>query len=170
MSEGGHLTFEAWASARQHALLRSAYLLTGDLHRAEDLVQEALLKVCLRWERLRDGNPDAYLRRIVYRSNISWWRSRREVAVESVERPAPPHDDDAQDRPLVVRAALMRLTSRQRAVLILRYYDDLTEQQTAAVLGVSVGSVKKHAAMARQRLRDIAPELAELVDGREQTP
>jgi RNA polymerase sigma-70 factor (sigma-E family) len=170
MSESGHFSFEEWATARQHALLRSAYLVTGDLPRAEDLVQEALLKVCLRWERLRTGSPDAYARRIVYRSNISWWRSRREVTVESVGEPRSPHDPDAQDRPLVVRAALMRLTIRQRAVLVLRYYDDLTEQQTAAVLGVSVGSVKKHASMARQRLRDIAPELAELADGREQTP
>jgi DNA-directed RNA polymerase specialized sigma24 family protein len=63
---------------RASSLLRSAYLLTGDLHRAEDLLQDALLKAALRWGRLRDGNPDAYVRTILYRDHISWWRRRRD--------------------------------------------------------------------------------------------
>ncbi len=69
-------SFEAWASARQHGLLRAAYLLTGDLGRAEDLVQEALLKVALRWRRLGGPRPDAYVRVILYRDQVSWWRRR----------------------------------------------------------------------------------------------
>ena len=69
--------FTEWAVGRQRQLLRSAYLLTGDLHRAEDLVQEALTKVALRWSRLAEGNPTAYALRIIARDNISWWRRRR---------------------------------------------------------------------------------------------
>lgn len=69
--------FTEWAVGRQRQLLRSAYLLSGDLHHAEDLVQEALTKVALRWSRLADGNPTAYALRIISRDNISWWRKRR---------------------------------------------------------------------------------------------
>jgi len=66
--------FVDWVASRQHALLRTAYLMTGDLHRAEDLLQGALIKVADRWRRVRDGNPDAYIRTILYRDNVSWWR------------------------------------------------------------------------------------------------
>ncbi len=71
--------FTEWAVGCQRSLLRSAYLLTGDMHRAQDLVQEALVKVALRWSRLRDGNPTAYARRIVVHDNVSWWRRLRET-------------------------------------------------------------------------------------------
>ena len=157
-------SFETWAASRQHALLRSTFLITGDLHRAEDLVQDALFKVALRWDRLRSGNPDAYIRTVIYRSNISWWRSRRESPVESVRDASAcsDHDPDAQERPMMVRDALALLTVKQRAVLVLRYFDDLTEAQTAEVLGVTVGTVKKQAAVAQQRLREMAPELRDL--------
>jgi DNA-directed RNA polymerase specialized sigma24 family protein len=71
--------FTEWAAGHERQLLRSTYLLCGDLHRAQDLVQEALVKVALRWPRLRDGNPTAYARTIIVRDNISWWRRQREV-------------------------------------------------------------------------------------------
>ncbi len=157
-----HGSFEAWASARQHGLLRSAYLITGDLHRAEDLVQDALFKVAVRWDRLRSGNPDAYVRTIIYRTNVSWWRSRREVPVETVYD-EPRGDDDVYERRLMIRDALAKLTRKQRAVLVLRYFDDLSEAQAADVLGVTVGTVKKQAAVARQKLREVSPELGSLV-------
>ncbi len=125
--------FTDWAVGRQRQLLRSAYLLTGDLHRAEDLVQEALTKVALRWSRLADGNPTAYALRIIARDNISWWRRRRDVPTESV------HDTWTSDEPevaLVVRRALARLTPSQRAVLVLRHLEDLTERDPRASAGL----------------------------------
>lgn len=157
--------FTAWAAGAERQLLRSAYLLTGDLHRAEDLVQEALVKVALRWSRLRDGNPTAYARTIVVRDNISWWRrGRREVVVDvdetRAEAAAVSSDPEAA---VVVRRALARLTPAQRAVVVLRHFDDLTERETAAVLGVAVGTVKSQNAVALRRLRDGAPELLDLI-------
>lgn len=155
--------FTGWAAGVERQLLRSAYLLTGDLHRAQDLVQEALVKVALRWPRLRSGNPTAYARTIVVRDNISWWRRRRfEVVVEDagVHEGAVSSDPDTA---LVVRRALARLTPAQRAVLVLRHFDDLTERETAEVLGVAIGTVKSQNAAALARLRDGAPELLDLI-------
>lgn len=152
--------FTEWAAGRQRQLLRSAYLLSGDLHRAEDLVQEALTKVALRWSRLADGNPTAYALRIISRDNISWWRRRRDVPTESFR------DAGASEEPeiaIVVRRALARLTPGQRAVVVLRHFDDLTERETAEVLGVSIGTVKSQNAAALARLRTGAPELLSLI-------
>lgn len=152
--------FTAWAAGHQRQLLRSAYLLTGDPFRAEDLVQEALVKVAMRWPRLRDGNPMAYARTIVVRDNISWWRKRRDVLGELADRAGVTQDpEDA----LVVKRALARLTARQRAVVVLRHFDDLSEADTASLLGVSVGTVKSTNAAAMARLRDGAPELLDLI-------
>ena len=96
-------SFTTWATSCERQLLRSAYLLTGDLHRAEDLVQEALTRVALRWSRLHDGHPTAYARTIIVRDNISWWRRRRETSVaEPVDEPTPSGDPDAA---IVVRRA-----------------------------------------------------------------
>ena len=153
--------FTDWASGCQRRLLRSAYLLTGDLHRAEDLVQEALVKVALRWGRLREGNPTAYARTIIVRDNVSWWRRRRETSVaESDDVVAASTDPETA---LVVRRALARLTTSQRTVLVLRHFDDLSERETAEVLGVSVGTVKSQNAAALARLRGGAPELLDLI-------
>ena len=152
--------FTEWAAGRQRQLLRSAYLLTGDLHRAEDLVQEALTKVALRWSRLADGNPTAYALRIISRDNISWWRRRHDVPTDSFR------DAGASEEPeiaMVVRRALARLTPGQRAVVVLRHFDDLTERETAEVLGVSIGTVKSQNAAALARLRTGAPELLSLI-------
>ena len=155
--------FTEWAAGAERRLLRSAYLLTGDLHRAEDLVQEALVKVALRWDRLRDGNPTAYARTIVVRDNISWWRRRRELPMESPEELATVSSDP--DAAMVVRRALGRLTAKQRAVVVLRHFDDLSVEEVAATLGVSAGTVKSQNAAALARLRDGAPELLDLIGG-----
>lgn len=157
--------FSEWAAGAERSLLRSAYLLTGDLHRAEDLVQEALVKVALRWPRLRASNPTAYARTIVVRDNISWWRRRRrEVVVDLDEARAEAAAVSSDpETALVVRRALVRLTPGQRAVVVLRHFDDLSERETAAVLGVSVGTVKSQNAVALRRLREGAPELLDLI-------
>lgn len=151
--------FTEWVASRQHRLLRTAYLMTGDLHRAEDLLQDALIKVAARWTKLRDGSPDAYVRTILYRDNVSWWRRRREAPVAKVGDCAAPHDADATERGVLVRAALDTLTSKQRAVLVLRYFDDLTERETAQVMGIAVGTVKSQTRDALARLRRSVPGL-----------
>ena len=115
--------FTEWAAGCERRLLRSAYLLTGDLHRAEDLVQEALVKVAMRWSRLRDGNPTAYARTVIVRDNVSWWRRRRDTVTAELDDVAVSSDPEAA---LVVRRALARLTAAQRAVLVLRHFDDLS--------------------------------------------
>lgn len=155
--------FTDWVVSRQHRMLRTAYLMTGDLHRAEDLLQEALIKVALRWPKLREGNPDAFVRTVLYRDNVSWLRRRRESPVEQVTDSAAQHDADATERGLLVRQALATLTAKQRAVLVLRYFDDLTERETAEILGVSIGTVKSQTSAALTRLRERAPELADLI-------
>lgn len=152
--------FTEWAVGRQRLLLRSAYLLTGDAHRAEDLVQEALTKVAMRWARLADGNPTAYALTIITRDNISWWRRRREVPGETSDGAARREEPEIA---LVVQRALQRLTVAQRRVVVLRHFDDLTERETAEILGVSIGTVKSQNAAALARLRDGAPELLDLI-------
>jgi len=156
--------YAAWASACQQRLLRSAYLITGDLGRAEDLVQDALVKVALRWARLRDGNPTAYAHRILARDHVSWWRRhRRESVVDRTVDSRVSDEVAATDERLVVLKALRRLTPAQRTVLVLRHFDDLSERDVADVLGVSVGTVKSQNAAALARLRTGAPELLDLI-------
>ena len=158
-------SFTAWAQDRQLALLRTAILLTGDRHRAEDLVQEALAKVAVRWRRLHAGNPEAYARQVIVRDNISWWRKhQREVVLEihdDVRR--EPDPTPAVDRRLSLDRALAALTPRQRAVIVLRFYEDLSERDTAETLGVAGGTVKSQTHLALRRLREAAPELADLL-------
>ena len=157
-------SFTRWASERQQALLRTAVLLCGDHHRAEDLVQDALTKVAVRWGRLQDGNPDAYARQVIVRTNISWWRRRRrEVVLDLDDRAVTVGPGAEVDRRLLLDQALAQLTPRQRATVVLRFYDDLSERDAAEVLGVSVGTVKSQTHVALARLRAVAPELAELL-------
>ena len=155
--------FHAFVVARTPALLRTAYLLTGDAHLAEDLVQTALFKAARSWHRI-EGDPEPYVRRILYTQNVSWWRSRRHVREhalpERYDAGAPVADPDLR---LTLQQALGRLTTRQRTVLVLRYFEDLTEVQTAQVLGIGAGTVKSIGHQALTRLRTLAPELAELV-------
>lgn len=155
--------FTEWVAGVERQLLRSAYLLTGDLHRAEDLVQETLVKVALRWQRLHHQNPTAYARTVLAREHVTAWRRRRnrETPVAAVTAEAVVSSDPETE--LVVRKALGRLTPAQRTVLVLRHFDDLTERETAAILGVSVGTVKSQNAVALARLRSGAPELLDLI-------
>ncbi|WP_435747179.1 SigE family RNA polymerase sigma factor [Nocardioides sp. SYSU DS0663] len=159
----GDTEFAEWVRANQNRLTRSAYLLTGDLQRAEDLAQEAMVKVGLRWSRLRDSHPTAYARTIIVRDNVSWWRRFRETTVATL--PDVPADLAETETTLVIHQSLARLTARQRAVLVLRYFDDLTERETAEILGVTVGTVKSTHAAALGRLRQVAPELDDLIGG-----
>lgn len=124
-----------------------------------------MTKVALRWSRLRDGHPEAYARTIIVRDNISWWRRSRHEQVGLPERDdgAAPRAGATGERQLMVREALAALTPQQRAVIVLRFYDDLTERQAAEVLGVAVGTVKSQTHLALRRLREAAPELAELL-------
>jgi RNA polymerase sigma-70 factor (sigma-E family) len=153
--------FRAFVVARTPALSRTAFLLTGDAQLAEDLVQTALFKAARSWHRI-DGQPEAYVRRILYTQNVSWWRARRhtETALAAHDAPAAPVDADLR---LSLEQALARLTTRQRTVLVLRYFEDLTEVQTAAVLGIGSGTVKSITRQALGRLRALAPDLAELI-------
>ncbi|REE96919.1 SigE family RNA polymerase sigma factor [Thermomonospora umbrina] len=154
--------FEAFVDTHHHRLLRSAYLVTGDLHLAEDLLQDALIKLALNWTKLY-AEPEAFVRTVMYRDAVSWWRKRRR------EHPtASPPDRGSGDpaEPAAMRLlfarALDRLTVKQRAVLVLRYFEDLPEATVAQVLGVSVGTVKSQTHSALRRLRKVAPELHEL--------
>ncbi|WP_341926145.1 SigE family RNA polymerase sigma factor [Nocardioides psychrotolerans] len=160
MSERDDVSFEEFVVARRAALLRTAYLLTGDLDDAEDLLQVALAKCYPRWRRLAD-RPEPYVRRVLARESINRWRGRRwRETLGAV--PSDPvdgrHDPDAHDRRLELAAALGQLSPRQRAVLVLRYFDDLTERETAQLLGISVGTVKSHARDALARLRVLLPD------------
>jgi RNA polymerase sigma-70 factor (sigma-E family) len=158
--------FTAFARNRTQALLRSAYLLTGDQHLAEDLVQASLARTYLAWRRLDDpANAEAYTRRVMYRLQVSSWRRRRVREAVTADLPEPRHPGndptDAADLRIALRAALLRLPPRQRAVLVLRFFEDHTEAEAAELLDVSIGTVKSQAARGLARLRAIAPELAD---------
>lgn len=153
--------FHEFVAARGPALQRAAYLLTGNHHTAQDLVQHALLEAARRWEKIHTS-PEAYVRRAIYTANVSRWRRIKFTEHELVgDRTA--HESHDPDLRMSLVAALERLTSKQRAVIVLRYYEDLTETQTADALGVTVGTVKSTHSQAIRRLRDHAPHLAELV-------
>lgn len=172
MDTDAHAEFVAFVQARQHRLLRSAYLVCGDHHRAEDLLQDALVKLALRWRQVRDGDPEAFLRTVMYRDAVSWWRRRRreDLPGELPDRDATDDTAGVPDR-LAFERALARLTVRQRAVLVLRFFDDLTEARTAQVLGVSVGTVKSQTNAALRRLRELAPDLSTVMgEGRNGHP
>jgi RNA polymerase sigma-70 factor (sigma-E family) len=151
--------------SRYPILLRRAYLLTGDLTVAEDVVQEALYKCCRAWRRGRVDDPDAYLQRTLVNMHISLRRRLRPVAVRhSVE---PYVGDGSQDR--AEQEAMWQLLQsaprRQRVVLVLRYYEGLTESEIAESLGVTVGTVRSQAAKGLNHLREAVRD--ELVSGRE---
>jgi RNA polymerase sigma-70 factor (sigma-E family) len=154
-------TFDAFVHTRARALARTAYLLSGDHHRAEDLVQTTLFKAAKAWHRIQ-GEPEAYVRRILHHEHISAARRRRvrEVPLETYGDQVAARAADPDLR-LSLEAALGQLTAKQRAVVVLRYYEDLTEAQAAEVLGIGLGTVKSSTRHALARLRTLAPHLAE---------
>ena len=139
--------FAAFVRDRGAHHLRAAVLLTGDWHAGEDLVQSSLVKLYRAWPTLRvDGDPDAYLRRIMVNTHRSWWRARWRRETPTGELPETMTADFADGQALAaqVRQALQALPRRQRAVLVLRYYADLPEAEVADLLGCSPGTVKTH--------------------------
>jgi RNA polymerase sigma-70 factor (sigma-E family) len=147
--------FEQVAVANAPAMLRWAYLLSGDHGLAEDLVQESLLKVFRRWKRSgTPRNPPAYLRQVIVNEYLSWrrLRSNSEVVGPPLEGAQPDHAEAWIERDLVWRA-MSRLPRRQRAVLVLRYYEDLTDADIATTLGCAEGTVRSLASRAFLTLR-----------------
>ncbi|MDP9816388.1 SigE family RNA polymerase sigma factor [Spirilliplanes yamanashiensis] len=147
--------FTAFVAHSGPRLLRYAVLLCGDRGEAEDLLQETLIRVYPRWHRLREQQPEAYVRRALTNRAVSRWRSpwhRRRV--DGVpERPVPGDELGRADDRQVLLAALRSLPDRMRAVVVLRYWLGCTEQEAAAELGCSVGSVKSQASRGLARLR-----------------
>jgi RNA polymerase sigma-70 factor (sigma-E family) len=156
--------FEEFAVAALPALLRFGVVLTGDRHRADDLVQIALVRTMRRWPHIDHGQPFAYVRRAMVNAHLSWWRARRrESAIPEAFDAADPGDAAAayDDQDQLARA-LAVLPPRQRAVVVLRYYEGLSEAEIADVLGCARGTVKSQAAKALRTLRRAldAPEPA----------
>jgi RNA polymerase sigma-70 factor (sigma-E family) len=166
----GATSFEAFVEQRGPALLRLAWLLTADADRAQDVVQDALLKVLPRWRAIAaKGDPEPYVRSVIRTSHVDGLRRRRlrEVALDDTLTDGERVDATAHLATRVtVQTALQRLTPRQRAVLVLRFYEDLTETATAHELGCSVSTVKSQTRHAIARLRVLAPELTDLIDPR----
>lgn len=160
--------FTAYMQARQPALLRTAFLLTGDAHTAEDVVATALAKLYLAWDRVHDRESvDGYVRRIVANEATSLWRRpwrRREVASDVL--PEQVREDVYDDgRTAAVWDAVSSLPRRQRAVVVLRYYEELSEAEIADVLGISRGTVKSQASRALATLRTTHPQLGATFEG-----
>jgi RNA polymerase sigma-70 factor (sigma-E family) len=145
--------FRAFVVAQRRSLLRTAYLLTGDHGHAEDLVQTALLKTYRHWGRVSGrGDPTAYVRRVVVTTHVSW--VRRLAGTEQVIESVPDRADALPpDRDEELLRALRTLPPRMRAVVVLRFYEDRSEAQTAQLLGCSVGTVKTQTSRAMTRLR-----------------
>ena len=153
--------FTEFVVNRSQALLRAAYALTGDRHAAEDLVQQALAKAFLRWRRI-EGDVEPYVRRILYHDSATRWRRRGLRAETSVASPpdvalVADAADDTSLR-LLLRRALLALPPRQRAVLVLRYLEDRSVEETAEILGCRPGTVVSQASRALVKLRALVPD------------
>lgn len=160
MAATGDSEYAEFVRSRSTALLRTAYLLTGDHGHAEDLVQTALAKVYVSWDRIRDSRAvEAYVRRTLVTTAVSWRRRRS----WSRERPSSDHipdrgisdRTDELDERARVWSCVQNLPARQRAVIVLRYYEDLTEAETADQMGCAVGTVKAQAHRALARMRAV---------------
>ena len=156
----GREAFDAMVDAHGRALLRTAFLLTGDAHLAHDLLQTALVKTWSRWAGLRDPESGpAYVRAVMATTSVAWWRRRWRSEVPTGEVPEQAGGDaydGVHDRDRIGRA-LALLTPRQRAMVVLRFYEDLPEAEVARVLGVSVGTVKSTTSRALAELRAALP-------------
>ncbi|WP_067794689.1 SigE family RNA polymerase sigma factor [Actinomadura formosensis] len=158
MNATRHEEFRAYVAERRPVLLRAATRLTSDRAEAEDLLQAALAKTYLAWDRIEDrSSVDGYVRRAMVNTQISWWR-RRKLDVYPTDRlpdrPVEDHADRSEMHDALGRA-LDRLPERQRLAVMLRYYEDMSEREVAEVLGVSVGTVKSTVSRAMARLREL---------------
>jgi RNA polymerase sigma-70 factor (sigma-E family) len=162
--------FSEFVVANWHRIFRTAYLLTGDHHHSEDLTQVAFSKAYLSWSRVRTlAHPCAYVRKVAVNETISWRRRRmnRESPTldfqPDTEMPGP---DTSVPGSLTLWRAVLALPARQRAVIVLRYYEDLSEAEIAEELGMSTGTVKSTASAARQRLaRQLGPHTRQHANG-----
>ncbi|MFJ3922340.1 SigE family RNA polymerase sigma factor [Streptomyces sp. NPDC090022] len=158
-------SFSAYVRTRGTVLMRTARSLTADPCDAEDLLQTALTKTYVAWDRIQDQRAlDGYVRRALVNTRTSQWRKRKvdEFACDELPEVAnPPVTDPAEAQALrdAMWRAVARLPERQRAMVVLRYYEDMSEAQTAELLGVSVGTVKSAVSRALGKLRE-DPELA----------
>ncbi|WP_405584385.1 SigE family RNA polymerase sigma factor [Streptomyces sp. NBC_01190] len=167
----GTAGFEEFVAARGPRLLRVAWLLTGDGHLAEDLLQTVLAKVWPKWARIADENPEAYVRKALVHTHASWWRRRWRGEV--------PHGDDLPDRAApedpfaevdleqTLASAIRALPVRQRSVIVLRFFEDLGIAETAEVLGCSEGTVKSQTSKALRTLRGRLPAAVTAAEGGE---
>ena len=169
MDDTAREEFRSYVAARSPVLLRTAYLLTGSRADAEDLLQTALAKTYLSWERIRDREAvDGYVRRVMVNTQTSWWRRRKVDEYATDQLPERPGRDLTADVDLhdALWTALASLPRRQRSMVVLRYYEDLSEAETASVMGVSVGTVKSTTSRALAKLR----ESSVLLTGRPDDP
>ena len=161
MDEHARRDFADFVADRSAELLRLAYVLTGDQHGAEDLMQSALARAAAHWGRIH-STPEGYVRQIMYREQVSWWRRRarrRETVMAQVPELATQDLAAAADTRMALRGALMALPPGKRAVLVLRYLEDLPEAQVADILGCSVGTVRSQTHKAIAQLRSVLPSL-----------
>jgi len=147
--------FREFVASRSPALLRTAWMLTGEQQLAEDLLQTALARTWPHWSRIRDSYPERYVRTVMVRTHGAWWRRRwrSELPVERVPEVREPDAFCWVAERSRLEAALRSLPLRQRQVVVLRYYEDLSEQETADHLGCSVGTVKSQASRGLAKLR-----------------
>ena len=157
--------FVEFVRARTTALRRTAFLLCGDWHHAEDLVQTALIKLFRAWPKVSHGGEDAYARQVLVRVAIDesrrFWRRER-AAAELPDNPAP---EGSADLSLDVRRALATLPVRQRAIVVLRYWEDLSVAEVARLLGCPQGTVKTQASRGLAKLRDMVTASNGLLEG-----
>ncbi|MGI5493252.1 SigE family RNA polymerase sigma factor [Microtetraspora malaysiensis] len=151
---GNHEEFREYVVTRGPALLRAAHQLTGNPSDAEDLLQAALAKTYVAWDRIQDRSAlDGYVRRAMVNINISWWRRRKLQEFPSEELPEVPVQPDARYHHEELERALERLPVRQRTAIVLRYYEDMTEPEIAKALGISIGTVKSTVSRGMAKLR-----------------
>jgi RNA polymerase sigma-70 factor (sigma-E family) len=166
--------FVEFATARARALHRAAYLMVGDPQLAQDLVQEALTKTYVAWSRLRDPHQaEAYCRKAITTTAISWFRrkgwdnERPTEHLPEVDRGASGPETSLAERDAVWQA-VRELPPRQRAALVLRYYEDLTEARTAEAMGCAVGTVKSQVSAGLTKLRERLGDDVELLSAEEE--
>ena len=159
---GGSADFDEFVAARATGLLRTAYLLTRDHALAEDLLQTALTKAWFAWSRI-ESDPEPYVRKILVNTFATWWRRKwngEQAYAEPPEPPASRGEHDGADQRHDLWDAMGRLPRKQRAVIVLRFVEDLSEAETARLLGIAPGTVKSQTSKALAKLR-IDPALAE---------